>query len=104
MRITRRLTPITCGLVILVAALGVVALAQGRSGPAATNSFYRFNYNLDEMQPIAYPPQPIVTQHQITLQRETIRYTAHVGFMPIRNATTGVARATFSTSTTRRTA
>lgn len=91
MRTTGRLTPISCGLVMLVAAMGVVALAQGRGGPGATNSFYRFNYSLDEMQPIAYPAQPIVTQHQITLQRETIKYTAHVGFMPIRNATSGVS-------------
>ena len=86
MRITRRLSPTTCGLVILVAAMGAVALAQGRGGQAATS-----NYGLDEMQPIAYPAQPIVTEHQITLQRETIRYTAHVGFMPIRNATSGVS-------------
>jgi carboxypeptidase C (cathepsin A) len=91
MRITRRLGPISCGLVILVAVMGVVALAQGRGGQAATSSFYRFNYALDQMQPIAYPAQPIVTEHQITLQHETIRYTAHVGFMPIRNATSGVS-------------
>ncbi|HEX7486055.1 MAG TPA: hypothetical protein VF332_07880 [Vicinamibacterales bacterium] len=88
---TRRLTPISCGLVILVAAIGVVALAQGRGGTGATSNFYRFNYSLDEMQPIAYPAQPIVTAHQITLQRETIKYTAHVGFMPIRNATSGAS-------------
>jgi carboxypeptidase C (cathepsin A) len=91
MRITGRFTSISCGLVILVAAMGVVVLAQGRGGAGATNNFYRFNYTLDEMQPIAYPAQPIVTQHQITLQRETIKYTAHVGFMPIRNATSSVS-------------
>jgi carboxypeptidase C (cathepsin A) len=76
---------------MLVAAMGVVALAQGRGGTGATSNFYRFNYSLDEMQPIAYPAQPIVTEHQITLQRETIKYTARVGFMPIRNATSGVS-------------
>ena len=37
------------------------------------------------MQPINYPAQPITTRHQITLQKETINYTAHVGFMPIRS-------------------
>ena len=42
------------------------------------------------MQPINYPAQPIATQHQITLHGETIQYTARVGFMPIRHATTGV--------------
>jgi carboxypeptidase C (cathepsin A) len=78
-----------CGLVILIAALGVGAFAQGRGAGSATNGFYRFNYNLDEMQPINYPAQPIATKHQITLQGETIPYTANVGFMPIRNATTG---------------
>jgi carboxypeptidase C (cathepsin A) len=91
MRIATRLNSISCGLVMLVAAMGVVALAQGRGGAGATSNFYRFNYNLDEMQPIAYPAQPIITQHQVTLQRETIKYTAHVGFMPIRNATSGVS-------------
>ena len=42
------------------------------------------------MQPINYPAQPIATQHQITLHGETIQYTAHVGFMPIHQATSGV--------------
>ena len=42
------------------------------------------------MQPISYPAQPIATQHQITLHNETIQYTARVGFMPIRHATSGV--------------
>ena len=42
------------------------------------------------MQPISYPAQPIATQHQITLHSETIQYTARVGFMPIRHATSGV--------------
>ncbi len=77
------------GLIIASAAAGIVLSAQGRGG-AAPNNFYRFNYTLDEMQPIDYPKQPIVTQHQITLQGELIKYTARVGFMPIRNATTGV--------------
>src|SRR6185369_6328821 len=77
---------------ILGAAMCVEASAQGRGGPAAaTNGFYRFNYNLEEMQPISYPAQPIATQHQITLHNEVIKYTARVGFMPIRHATTGVS-------------
>ena len=42
------------------------------------------------MQPIDYPAQPIATQHQITLHGETITYTARVGFMPIKQATSGV--------------
>ena len=77
--------------VILIAATGVGAFAQGRGGRGgATNDFYRFNYSAEEMQPISYPAQPIATQHQIALQGETIQYTARVGFIPIHQATSGV--------------
>src|SRR5258708_37033606 len=82
-----------CILLILFFAAGPQAFAQGRgrgATPAATNGFYRFNYGLEEMQPINYPAQPIATQHQITLHNETIQYTARVGFLSIRHATTGV--------------
>src|SRR5579859_7141790 len=79
--------------ILPVADLAVEAFAQGRGRGAvgATNGFYRFNYGQDEMQPISYPAQPIATQHKITLHNETIAYTARVGFMPIRHATSGVA-------------
>ncbi len=87
---TRRLVASACGLVVLIAALGAGLLAQGRGTGSTPNNFYRFNYNLDEMQPINYPAQPIATQHQITLHGDTISYTARAGFMPIRNATSGV--------------
>ena len=86
----RRLIATACGLVVLLAALGAGLLAQGRGAGSTPNNFYRFNYNLDDMQPINYPAQPIATQHQITLRGETINYTARAGFMPIRNATSGV--------------
>jgi carboxypeptidase C (cathepsin A) len=77
----------------LLAAGAVAGFAQGRGGPAAnTNGFFRFNYGADEMQPIQYPEKPITSKHQITLHGETIPYTAHVGFMPIRHATTGVSQ------------
>ncbi len=36
------------------------------------------------------PRSPSPPQHQITLHGETIEYTAHVGFMPIQQATSGV--------------
>jgi len=79
-------------LLLLAAATQGNGFAQGRRGPAAaTNGFYRFNYGVEEMQPIAYPAQPIATQHQITLHGQTINYTSRVGFMPIRNATSGVS-------------
>jgi carboxypeptidase C (cathepsin A) len=80
----------TLAILLLLAASHPAALAQGRRGAAAaTNDFFRFNYGQEEMQPIQYPPQPIATQHRITLHGETIPYTARVGFMPIRNATSG---------------
>ena len=79
------------GLLLFIAFAGAAALAQVRGGTATPNNFFRFNYNLPDMQPIDYPAQPIVTKHQIKLQGETIPYTAHVGFMAIRNATSGVS-------------
>jgi len=63
--------------VILIAVTAVGAFAP-RPGPC------------EEMQPIHYPAEPIVTEHQITLHGETVQYTAHVGFLPIRQATSGV--------------
>jgi Serine carboxypeptidase len=93
MRVNLRLHHKICIVLILIADMGVGAFAQGRGGAAAaTNGSYRFNYTLEEMQPISYPAQPIATQHQITLHNETIQYTARVGFMPIRHATTGVSQ------------
>jgi carboxypeptidase C (cathepsin A) len=91
MRIKGRINSIFCSLAILIAVMGAIAFAQGRGQGSAVNNFYRFNYSLDEMQPIVYPEQPIVTKHQITLQKETIQYTANCGFIPIRNATSGVS-------------
>jgi len=91
MRINGRSQPVLCCFVILIAAMVVGAFGQGRGAGSSPNNFYRFNYSLDEMQPIDYPEKPITTKHQITLQKETIQYTAHVGFIPIRNATSGVA-------------
>ena len=90
MRFNRRFNPTVCGFVILIAAMVVGAFAQGRGAGSTPNNFYRFNYSLEEMQPINYPAQPITTHHQITLQKEIIGYTANVGFMPIHNATSGV--------------
>jgi carboxypeptidase C (cathepsin A) len=44
------------------------------------------------MQPIKYPAQPVTTQHQIVLHGETIKYTAHVGFIAIKQATSGITQ------------
>jgi len=94
MSIQRRLGQPVCILLVAAAAIGAGAFGQGRgAATGATNDFYRFNYNADEaMQPISYPAQPITTQHQITLHGETIAYTAHVGFVPIHQATSGVTQ------------
>ncbi len=83
----------TLGLLVSMALATVPAFAQGRGRGAATatNGFYRFNYGAEEMEPIKYPDGPISTQHKITLHGETIDYTAKVGFMPIHNATSGIA-------------
>ncbi|HUA84828.1 MAG TPA: hypothetical protein VMB85_13275 [Bryobacteraceae bacterium] len=62
----------------------------GRGRGGGTNDFFRFQYNNEQMQPIEYPAKPIVTQHSITLHGERIDYSAHVGFEPIHNATSGV--------------
>ena len=79
------------GLLVSAALAAVPAGAQGRGAATATNGFYRFNYGAEEMQPIKYPDAPIATDHKITLHGETIDYTAKVGFMPIHNATSGIA-------------
>ncbi len=94
MRMYREIHPKSCLFLILIAAMGMNAFAQGRrgAGAGATNDFYRFNYGEEEMQPIKYPAEPIATQHQIALHGETIQYTARVGFMPIKQATTGVTQ------------
>src|SRR5690348_14543692 len=80
-----------CGITIVAGLATAGLFAQGRGGaPGATNDFYRFVYNGDEMQPVAIPEHPIETKHTITLHGETIAYTAHVGFLPIKNATSGI--------------
>ena len=88
MRLTAQLT------ISALLATGALLAQGGRgAGAGATNGFYRYNYNTtEEIQPIRYPAEPIVTQHQITLHGETINYSAHVGFMPIRHATSGVTQ------------
>lgn len=79
------------GFMLLVLAAAVFASAQQRGGTATPNNFFRFNYNLESMQPIVYPDKPIATKHTITIQGEVIPYTARVGFMPIHDATSGVS-------------
>src|SRR5580700_11670034 len=87
----RRVSQKICLCLLIAAVTSVGAFAQGRGrGGGGTNDFYRFNYAEEGMQPIHYPAEPITTQHKITLHGETIDYTAHVGFLPIHQATSGV--------------
>lgn len=75
---------------VAAAASMSIGFAQGRGGPASqSNDFFRYNYNAERMNQITYPAKPITTQHSITLHGEKIDYTAHVGFEPIHNATSG---------------
>jgi carboxypeptidase C (cathepsin A) len=60
--------------------------AQPPAGPVG--DFFRFDPTQTEGAPVK-AGEPIVTRHQITVHGETIAYTAHAGFMPIKNATTG---------------
>ena len=63
MRVHLRLNRKFCLFLTLIAAIGVGAFAQGRgAATTATNGFYRFNYSMEEMQPIAYPAQAIATK------------------------------------------
>jgi carboxypeptidase C (cathepsin A) len=91
MRIHASFSQKSCLFLMIVAVTSVGAFAQGRGrGGGATNDFYRFNYSEEGMQPIHYPAEPVTTPHKITLHGETIDYTAHVGFLPIHQATSGV--------------
>jgi carboxypeptidase C (cathepsin A) len=76
------------GAAVLLSVAAVGGWAQGR-GAGTPNNFFRFNYSLEEMLPIDYPARPVATKHQITIRGEMIPYTARVGFLPIRNATSG---------------
>ncbi len=88
-----RSIPLTFIFSFIVVGACSMAFGQGGRGPStATNDFYRFNYTGEDMQPIKYPAAPITSQHEITLHGEKIPYTAHVGFIAIKQATTGVTQ------------
>ena len=68
------------GVLALVAALASGAPAQQRGG--TPNNFFRFNYSLEEMQPIAYPAEPIATKHTINLRARSSRTPPASGSCP----------------------
>jgi carboxypeptidase C (cathepsin A) len=73
------------------------AAAAGRGGRGADTStgasgFY--NYDPAAGSGLAIPDgQPVETHQKITLNGESLAYTARAGYMPLRNATTGQAEA-----------
>jgi carboxypeptidase C (cathepsin A) len=74
---------------------GGTAGRGGRGGAAAggaTDSF--FNYDATATSGPAIPDAPPTETHQkITVNGESFSYTARVGYMPVRNATTGQSEA-----------
>ncbi|MGH9416413.1 MAG: S10 family peptidase [Terriglobales bacterium] len=83
------------GLVVAVG-LGLVTFlpAQGRGRGAAptgpVGDWFRYNPAAHAGAPIPTVGPPVETHHQITLNGEQVSYTARVGMMPIKDATTGV--------------
>jgi carboxypeptidase C (cathepsin A) len=78
---------------------GAPAAAAGRGGrgggagaAAATSEFY--NYDTTAGSGAGIPDSPPIETHQkITVNGEAIAYTARVGYIPLRNATTGQSEA-----------
>jgi carboxypeptidase C (cathepsin A) len=66
----------------------------GRGGEAAGGATEFFNYDPAAGAGPAIPDsQPAETHQKITLNGETLAYTARAGYMPLRNATTGQSEA-----------
>jgi carboxypeptidase C (cathepsin A) len=83
------------GLPLAILLFTVTAAAQYRREQPQPNDFFRYNYKekLPTKPELAVePPAPdmVVTQHEITLHGQALKYTAYTGMMPIRNVTTGV--------------
>lgn len=67
----------------------------GRGGgdpTGGTSEFYNFNPGATSIAPIPDAP-PTETHQKITVNGNVLAYTARVGYMPLRNATTGQAEA-----------
>jgi carboxypeptidase C (cathepsin A) len=67
----------------------------GAAAPAAgggAGEFFNFDTTANGMPPIADGP-PAETHQKITVNGEALAYTAHAGFLPLRNATTSQSEA-----------
>jgi carboxypeptidase C (cathepsin A) len=76
---------------------GTAAPAAGRGGGGAAvggaaSEFYNYDTTAGLMLPIPDGP-PTETHQKITANGEALAYTARVGYMPLRNATTGQSEA-----------
>ena len=62
----------------------------GRGGEATTNEFYNFDPNASQPRLGAnIDAAPVETHQKITVNGQTLAYTARAGFLPLMNATTG---------------
>jgi carboxypeptidase C (cathepsin A) len=74
---------------------GAPANAAGRGGGGAgggAGEFYNFDTTAGSVPPIPDGP-PTETHQKITVNGEALAYTARAGYMPLRNATTGLSEA-----------
>jgi len=68
--------------------------AGAAGGDAASNDFYNFNPTAASVRPDPSVDKPPVETHQkITVSGQPLAYTAHAGFLPVLNATTGAPEA-----------
>ncbi len=65
---------------------------RGGGGAAATSEFYNYDPSATGGKAIPDAP-PVETQHKITVNGESIAYTARAGFLALHNATTGQSEA-----------
>jgi len=63
---------------------------RGAAPTGPVGDFFRYDPMAHGAAEIPTVGPPVVTHHQITLHGQALSYTARVGMMPIKNATTGV--------------
>jgi carboxypeptidase C (cathepsin A) len=65
----------------------------GAGGGASTSEFYNYDATSGAVVPAIPDAPPTETHQKITVNGEALAYTARVGYMPLRNATTGLSEA-----------
>lgn len=61
----------------------------GEQGKPPVSDFFEYNTKAKSAAPVPTVGPPVDTEHQLSTDGRTLHYTAHVGMMPIHNATTG---------------